>query len=89
MGHLVINMLDDFHVIQTITVPGEILTLSSATHMATSLLDVQTQVPCIARPPDDTAIHWLSATDDSKRVTSFLWLLRSSIYYAIGSCKQM
>ena len=57
MGHLVINMLDDFHVIQTITVPGEMLTLSSSTHMATSLLDVQTHVPCIARPPDDTAIH--------------------------------
>lgn len=43
-------MLDDFHVISSPKQPISILQKSTAIHMATSLIDIPTNVPAIKRP---------------------------------------
>lgn len=52
-----IYLLDDFHNIQTIRLPGANMKLSLATHMASNLLDIQLTVPAILLPPDKSKIH--------------------------------
>lgn len=45
-----VYLLDDFHVIQTVKVPGPNLKLSLAKHMASNMLDIQNTVPAIPLP---------------------------------------
>lgn len=52
-----IYLLDDFHNIQTVRLPGATMKLSLATHMASNLLDIQQSVPAILLPSDKSQIH--------------------------------
>lgn len=49
---LMIYLLDDFHNIQTVRLPGANMKLSLATHMASNLLDIHQRVPAILIPSD-------------------------------------
>ena len=52
-----IYLLDDFHNIQTIRLPGDNMKLSLATHMASNLVDIHHQVPAISLPYDKKKVH--------------------------------
>ena len=52
-----IYLLDDFHNIQTVRIPGEQMKLSIATHMASNLLDIHDNVPAIPLPCDRKNVH--------------------------------
>ena len=52
-----IYLLDDFHNIQTVRLPGANMKLSLATHMASNLLDIHQSVPAILLPSDKSKIH--------------------------------
>lgn len=52
-----IYLLDDFHNIQTVRLPGDNMKLSLATHMASNLLDVHRDVPGIPLPCDRKKVH--------------------------------
>ena len=54
---LMIYLLDDFHNIQTVRLPGANMKLSLATHMASNLLDIHQRVPAILLPSDKSKIH--------------------------------
>lgn len=50
-------LLDDFHNIYTIRLPDTNLKLSLATHMVSSLFEIQTTIPAICLPLDKNNIH--------------------------------
>ena len=52
-----IYLLDDFHNIQTIRLPGANMKLSLAIHMASNMLHIQLSVPGILLPVDKTKVH--------------------------------
>jgi len=52
-----IYLLDDFHNIQTVRLPGATMKLSLATHMASNLLDIHQSVPAILLPSNKSKIH--------------------------------
>lgn len=52
-----IYLLDDFHNIQTVRLPGANMKLSLATHMASNVLDFSQSVPAILLPNDTSKIH--------------------------------
>ena len=52
-----IYLLDDFHNIQTVRLPGANMKLSLATHMASNLLDIHQNVPAILLPSNIVTVH--------------------------------
>lgn len=58
-----IYLLDDFHNIQTVRLPGDNMKLSLATHMASNLVDIHDKVPAVPLPYDRKNIHRIITVD--------------------------
>ena len=63
-----VNLIDDFHNIQSIKQPTN-LKLSAASHMASNLLDIQSNIPAIPLPQNCENRHSMVEVQKSKDTT--------------------